>query len=143
MRRLDFRTVCSAARGPDRDFVSRGYPGKVHVRRSGFRNVRLPFGVLSSGEFLARGTAVLESVEQLRAAVPGPMEHFDALPAFAHLPVASSHLVTFVLLPGSSILGRTGHVFLGPALDQPSAGRGPGRADFCVQWSLIECPDVA
>src|ERR1039458_1148890 len=79
-RRLaDARSLCTAAWATDTCRVSRRAAGRANLRHPGFRNVRLPAGLLSPGEFLARRAAALESVEPLRGSLPGPVEHVDPL----------------------------------------------------------------
>ena len=123
--------------------LSRRAPGRHHLHHPGFRHVQLSGGLLSPAMLLARRTAALESVQQLRASLPGPVEHADPLPALAHLPAAALDLVAVVLLPGAPVLGRAGHVLSGPALDQPPAGGRAGGGDLLVQRVVAELPDVA
>ena len=92
---------------------------------------------------LAGRAAALESVQQLRPALPGPVEHAGPLPALAHLPAAAFDVVFVVLLPGAPVLGRAGDVFSGPSLDQSPAGGGAGGRDLLVQRVVAELPDVA
>src|SRR6267143_6468040 len=110
--------------------------------------------------FLARGTAIVESAQQLRTAVPGAVEHADALSAFADLSFASVALVAEFLLPGAFGCRRTGDVLpcikVDKLLHKRPARQGQralptvqqvGRSSrrFCVrlQWTNTQLPDVA
>src|ERR1017187_6720977 len=139
----DAPPLCSASRAAHCCHVSRRALGQHHFRHSGFWDVRLSTGVLSPAKLLARGVAALESLQQRRAALPGSMEYANPLPALAHLPAAAFDLVSAVLLFGTHVLGRTGHVLPGVSLDGAAMGGRPGRAHLRVQRADFECLDVA
>src|ERR1035441_2742099 len=113
----DSPPLCSASRAAYHCHVPRRALGQHHFRHPGFRDVRLSAGVLSPAKLLARGAAALESLQQRRAALPGPVEYPDPLSPLAHLSAAALDLVSAVLLPGTHVLGRTGHVLHGVSLD--------------------------
>src|ERR1039458_2423651 len=138
----DAPPFCSASWAAYHCHVSRRALGQHHFCHSGFRDVRLSAGVLSPAKLLARGAAALESFQQRRAALPGPVEYADPLPVLAHLSAAALDLVAAVLLSGTHVLGRTGHVLPGVSLDWAAMGRGPGRAYLRFQRADAECPDV-
>ena len=143
-RRLADRWPVRAASGTaDCRHVPRRALGKHYLHYQGFRDVRLSTGVLPPAKLLARRAAALESVQQLRAAFPGPVEYADPLPALTHLPAPALNLVAVVLLPGAHVLGRHGHVFPGLSLDWAPMGGSVGRGDLLVQRVDFECADVA
>src|ERR1035441_1600432 len=139
----DTPPLCSDSRAAYCCHVSRRALGQHHFRHPGFRDVRLSAGVLSPAKFLARRAAALESLQQRRAALPGPVEYADPLPPLAHLPAAALNLVSAVLLSGTPVLGRAGHVLPGVSLDRAAMGSRLGRAYLRVQRADAECPDVA
>src|ERR1022692_2685716 len=106
----DSPPLCSASRAAYCRHVSRRALGQHYLRHSRFRDVRLSAGILPPAKLLARRTAALESLQQRRAAFPGPVEYADPLPPLAHLPAATLDLVAPILLPSTPVLGRTGHV---------------------------------
>src|ERR1035438_1088850 len=139
----DARPVCAAAGNAHCRGVSRDALRRHHLHYSGLRHVQLPGGLLSPAMLLARRASALESVQQLRPPLPGPVEHADTLSALTHLPASPPDLVVIVLLPGTPVLGRAGNVFSGAPLDPSSAGSGAGRSDLLLQRLVTELPDVA
>src|ERR1039457_2541806 len=118
----DSPPLCSDSRAAYCCHVSRRALGQHHFRHPGFRDVRLSAGVLSPAKFLARRAAALESLQQWRAALPGPVEYADPLPLLAHLPAAALNLVSAVLLSGTPVFvgGGGGFSLLSP---RPPCGR--------------------
>src|ERR1017187_8406238 len=139
----DTPPLCSDSRAAYCCHVSRRALGQHHFYHPGFRDVRLSAGVLPPAKLLARRAAALESVQQLRAAFPGPVEYADPLPALTHLPAPALNLVAVVLLPGTPVLGRHRHVFPGLSLDWAPMGGSVGRGDLLVQRVDFKCADVA
>ena len=70
--------------------VSAGPARTANVCRARLRIFRLSPRPFSAGMFPARRTAVLESLQQLRRAVPRAMEHHAALSAVADLSAAAA-----------------------------------------------------
>src|SRR6266516_918645 len=90
-RHFSFRRVSESGAGPRFFRVSR-------LWRAG-----LPGHPLRSRKFLARRAAVMESAQQLRRAVPGPMGDDDALSVVNFLPAFSFALVAGLFLFGASV----------------------------------------
>ena len=59
----------------------------------------------------------MESAQQLRRAIPGPMGDDDAISVINSLSAFSFALVAGLFLFGASVARRAGDVFPGPALD--------------------------
>src|SRR5262249_38772127 len=118
-------------------------PRIANVRCAGLWIFRLPFGPLSAGMFLVRGTAPLESIQQLRDAFSGAMEHNAALSACADLPgIAVELVVEFFFFP-PPVLGGAGDVFSRVSLDRQSAGGFNGGVGVRIQRVVVEFADVA
>src|SRR5438045_3252830 len=81
---------------------------------SRLRALWLPARGISSRVLLARRTPALESVQRLRAAVPGAMEHHDLVPVVVVLPASAAVVVARDLLPRPFFSRRPGNVFSGP-----------------------------
>src|SRR5439155_15099405 len=92
---------------------------------------------------LARRTAAVESLQQLRRPLFGTMEHHAALPAGAHLPAAAVELVAQLFLSAALVLGRAGNVFPRAPLDGQPAGRSGGGPGVCLQRLFLEPAHVA
>src|SRR5437867_4385562 len=101
--------------------VSRCGVWKEYLLLPRFRLLRLPTGLLFQAPHFGRGTASVESVEQLRAALSGPMEHDGALPGLTVLSAVSAYLVARRVLSGPFISGRVGNVFSRGGVDPKPA----------------------
>src|SRR5262249_20239970 len=84
-----------------------------------------------------------EPAQQLWPALPGAVEHPDALSALVDLLVVTAALVAELLLPAAPLLRWNGHVFSRPPLDEEQLGRSRGGDRLRPQRADIERPHVA
>src|SRR6185369_6236885 len=118
--------------------LSAGVTGSGNLRRARFRFLRISSCTFSARVFLARRNAAVESLQQLRRAIPGAVEHHAIISSSSDLPGFAADLVARLLLTAPPFLGGPGNVFPGLSLDRkPIRGR-PGRVDLQLQWFLVE-----
>ena len=89
-----------------------------------------------------RAGAAVESAEQLRRAVSGPMEHIGLLSAITHLHDVSVAVVVELFLPRPSGARGSGHVLAGLSLDSKPAGGEHRRVGLRAERTHAQQPDV-
>src|ERR1039458_728586 len=100
--------VCAAAGAADFSHVPAGSARLGNLRHPRLRIFRVSPRPFSARMFLARGIAILESLQQLRRAVPRAMEHDAALPAVADLPPVAAAMVAGFFLPAAFVVREIG-----------------------------------
>src|SRR5438128_1132233 len=121
-----------------------GGPARIaNILLSGFRILQLSTGTLPSRKLLAGGNSSVESTQQLRASLSGPVEHLGSLSRVAVLSVVSALMVAGRFLLAPSIPGRNGYVLPGRSLDRQSYRRVRRRCGLRLQRTDSELPDVA
>lgn len=97
---------------------SHGLAGVQVLRLSGLRLVWLPAGASLAPKPLAGRVAALESLQQLRAALPRPVEHDVFVPAIDHPCRPAASVVCKSVLFGSSAPGWFGDVLSCAKMDR-------------------------
>ena len=120
-----------------------GPAGMANILLPRLRIFQLSTGALPSRKLLAGRNSPLESTQQLRASLSGPVEHLGSLSRFAVLPAFSAVVVAGRFLFAPPIPGGNGNVLPGQPLDWQSSRSLGRRRRLRLQRTDSELPDVA